>query len=113
VSDQYIAALYWAFTTMTTVGYGDIVAVSLAEKWYAVVIMMLGATVFGYILANIATLMGQLNARESRVQARIKNVTEYLSEKNINKLLNKSIRSHIRYSLSQQVSLLSLGLRLP
>ena len=47
IGDKYVAALYWAFTTMTTVGYGDITAESVAEKWYSVVIMMLGATVFG------------------------------------------------------------------
>jgi len=40
--------------------------------------------------------------REARVQARLKNITEYLTEKNIHKFLIKSIKSHIRYSLGQQ-----------
>eukprot|EP00520_Triparma_pacifica_P017623 CAMPEP_0118633512 /NCGR_PEP_ID=MMETSP0785-20121206/1037_1 /TAXON_ID=91992 /ORGANISM="Bolidomonas pacifica, Strain CCMP 1866" /LENGTH=1378 /DNA_ID=CAMNT_0006524393 /DNA_START=171 /DNA_END=4304 /DNA_ORIENTATION=+ len=100
IQDKYIASLYWAFTTMTTVGYGDITANSVSEKWYAVVIMMLGATVFGYILANIATLMGQLNARDSRVNESITAVAEYLSEKNISVGLQKNIKTHIRFSLS-------------
>ena len=64
--------------------------------WYGVIIMMLGATVFGYILANIATLMGQLNARESKVNANIRATDEFLSEKNIGKTLQKNIKTHIR-----------------
>ena len=100
ITERYIASLYWAFTTMTTVGYGDIVPVSVAEKWYTVVIMMLGATVFGYILANIATLMGQLNARESKVNANLSAIDEFLSEKNIGKVLQKNIKTHTRFALS-------------
>ncbi|GMI34227.1 hypothetical protein TeGR_g10147 [Tetraparma gracilis] len=100
IGDKYVAALYWAFTTMTTVGYGDITPSSVPEMWYGVIIMMLGATVFGYILANIATLMGQLNARESKVNANIRATDEFLSEKNIGKTLQKNIKTHIRFALS-------------
>ena len=32
--------LYWAITTMTTIGYGDIVAFTAREKTVAVVVMV-------------------------------------------------------------------------
>ena len=35
-----ITALYWAMTTMTTIGYGDIVAWTSGEKTTAVVVMV-------------------------------------------------------------------------
>lgn len=29
---RYISSVYWAYTTMTTVGYGDIAGSTIAEK---------------------------------------------------------------------------------
>ena len=40
---RYIASVYWTLTTCTTVGYGDIVAISDVERVYAVFVLIGGA----------------------------------------------------------------------
>ena len=39
--------------TMTTVGYGDVVILSTAERLYACFAMLLGAITFAYMLGNV------------------------------------------------------------
>jgi hypothetical protein len=39
---QYLASIYWVFQTLTTVGYGDMPAISTCEQIFAVIIMVLG-----------------------------------------------------------------------
>ena len=46
--DLYVASLYWAFTTMTTVGYGDLTPEGSDERLLAIFAMIVGVTVFGY-----------------------------------------------------------------
>ena len=36
VSRQYLFAIYWALTTLTTVGYGDLVPATDIERWFAI-----------------------------------------------------------------------------
>jgi len=66
IGNRYIASVYWAFTTMTTVGYGDIYAQNNTERMYSIIIMILGATVFGYIVGSVAALVGQLSGMNMR-----------------------------------------------
>ena len=57
----YIKSIYWVITTMTTVGYGDITPTSNIQLVYAIFVMILGVGTYGYIIANIANLLGNID----------------------------------------------------
>lgn len=47
-------ALWWAITTVTTVGYGDTVPVTNAGRGIAAFLMVVGIALFGVLAANLA-----------------------------------------------------------
>lgn len=57
-SDQktkYIAAMYYAFTQITTVGFGDISASTNIERIFSIGSQLVGGFVFGYVLGSMYT----------------------------------------------------------
>lgn len=48
-------ALWWAATTVTTVGYGDHSPITLQGRLVAVVLMVIGIGVVGAVTASVAT----------------------------------------------------------
>lgn len=51
---DYIISLYWAAATTTSTGYGDITAVNREERVVALIAMIIGLILYGYILGAIA-----------------------------------------------------------
>ena len=64
-ADRYTLSLYWAFATMITVGYGDVVPSNFAERLYTIVIMVVAGIVFGYSLSTIGTIINQINEQSA------------------------------------------------
>jgi voltage-gated potassium channel len=62
--DSYPDALWWAATTITTVGYGDRFPMSPAGRGVAVVLMIAGIAMFGVITASIAAYFVEQKAEE-------------------------------------------------
>jgi voltage-gated potassium channel len=48
-------ALWWAVTTVTTVGYGDRFPTTPAGRGVAVALMLLGIALFGFLAGNLAS----------------------------------------------------------
>ena len=60
-----LAMMYWAFTTLSTVGFGDYYAMSNYERALSAFGFLMGVAVFSYIMGNfagiIAFIMDELN----------------------------------------------------
>lgn len=59
-STKYIYSLYWAITTIVTVGYGDITPQNEYEIITTIIIEVSGSALFGYIINVIGATMAEL-----------------------------------------------------
>lgn len=93
----YIRSLYWVFTTMTTVGYGDITPVTNWQVVYAVMIMIIGVATYGYVIANLSSYFGNIDSARSDFTRKMAIVNAFLAYREIPKGLENRIRSYYNY----------------
>ena len=55
--DRYGISLYWALTTITTVGYGDITPKNSAETFIATITMLIAGMIFAFNVSLIRETM--------------------------------------------------------
>jgi len=65
-------AIWWTFTTITTVGYGDIYPVTTAGRFMGMLLMTFGVGLFGAYTAYIASLfIGEQNREKKSEEKKI------------------------------------------
>lgn len=78
-------ALWWAFVTMTTVGYGDFYPVSVGGRTVAVILMLVGIGLFGtftgYVASWFESSENRLDAdRDLAIREEIRTLRESIDE---------------------------------
>ena len=64
---KYMYSIYWALTTLTTVGYGDITPTNDIERVYTTFVLLSGALVFGFMVSSVGVslIVGALTRRDT------------------------------------------------
>jgi len=65
-------AIYWAVTTLSTVGYGDIYPVTVGGRLISMFAQICGVGILGLLAATIAAFIIELGMRERRGQNKMK-----------------------------------------
>lgn len=94
---QYLASMYWALTTITTVGYGDIIPRNDDERIWAMIAMSVGAATFGLIIGNISDFVMHKNAADQLSDEKLTAINEYMGKHNVPKVLTVQIRKFLRH----------------
>ncbi len=77
-------AFWWAFVTMTTVGYGDVFPVTLEGRLVGVAVMVGGVSLIGLVSATLASgflahIQGQTNSDTALILKKLETVEAQLS----------------------------------
>eukprot|EP00658_Telonema_sp_P-2_P007057 TRINITY_DN12631_c0_g2_i2.p1 TRINITY_DN12631_c0_g2~~TRINITY_DN12631_c0_g2_i2.p1 ORF type:complete len:482 (-),score=67.67 TRINITY_DN12631_c0_g2_i2:148-1593(-) len=95
--EKYVASLYWALTTMSTIGYGDIVPISNAERILTTIAMVIGACTFAYGLTNVCTLLFNHNRRKVEFEGLTDEFNDFLTEYCVNESVCQEVFGYLWY----------------
>jgi voltage-gated potassium channel len=101
---DYNKALYWLVTTIATVGYGDITPSTNGGRIYAMGIMILGATIWGIMIASASRLMLASDTRKERKKEKMEALHSFFNHYEVPKHLQEQVVGFFNHLWSRKVS---------
>jgi CRP-like cAMP-binding protein len=95
----WLSSFYWAVTTMSTIGYGDISATTTPERILGMLLMIVGCCFFAYITGNVTQLLSYKPACEQRFEDIVSDLETFMIVRGIPHALKEKLRNYymVRY----------------
>ena len=93
----YVVAFYWTITTITTVGYGDIVGTNTLERIFCSFVMIIGVISFSFAQGSIASILATHDAMNGEYNDKMKILNEANKDYNLPRELYISLLRQIKY----------------
>ena len=97
IGDAYVVSIYWAVTTMSTIGYGDIKPTNTAERLFAMFVMFVGAGIFTYGITNVVTAVATSNKAALEFRERLDALNVYMEAMQIPTHLRRRLRTYFQH----------------
>jgi hypothetical protein len=97
ITYSYITSIYWAFTTMSAVGYGDITPVTKDEQLYTMIAMVISCGIFAYTINSISNIVSRFNKNTGVYREKMMYVNFFLKKKNLPEDTRMKIRRYLDY----------------
>lgn len=97
----YITSFYWATSTLTSVGFGDVVAVTQTERLVASVIAFVGSFLTGYIISSTTSAFGRANKARTAFREQMDKIKAYLKYRSVPPRLAKRIDEYFTHYISR------------
>ena len=103
ITEEYITSLYWCIQTITTVGYCDVKLSTIAHKIYAMMVMLFGVGVYGFVIGNVANILLKRDPARTQFLNNLEKLRSFVNFREIPSGLQKRIRSYYEYIWKQKI----------
>ncbi|XP_055619058.1 potassium voltage-gated channel subfamily H member 8 isoform X2 [Toxorhynchites rutilus septentrionalis] len=77
-SEAYITALYFTFTSLTSVGFGNVSPTTISEKIFSVIMMLIGALMHAVVFGNVTAIIQRMYSRRSLYQSKWRDLKDFI-----------------------------------
>lgn len=99
----YLQSVYWAVSTLCTVGYGDITPKTQSQMMYATGVMICGYVLFAWLIGNIAALLNRVDPIHHEHAMTMERVTSFLRFHKVPQPLQVRIIDYLSYMWDRKV----------
>jgi len=94
---QYVASLYFAITTGTTVGYGDISATNVLEQVAGSFLLVLVVVYVGHFIARVGQVVSTLKQEDAEMMKTKRNAMLFMQKRGVPKNLYHKVLRYIEH----------------
>jgi hypothetical protein len=95
----YVNGLYFTFTTVFTIGYGDIHAVNVYERLYNILIMIVGVLIYSFAISSLSNIVVKIEKKQKIHNKRLELLHEVRFKYNLDDGLFKLLSRFLTYDL--------------
>jgi hypothetical protein len=104
ITSYYIKSFYWALTTLTTIGYGDIVPQNNAGRIFTCFIMIIGVGMYGIVIGNISRMLASADRYKEQSREKINDLLMFMKHYKIPEKLQQATINHYAHLYSKRLS---------
>ena len=97
---HYMVSFYWAFQTLSTVGYGDITAEDSFEILLSMLVIIVGTGFYSYAIGNLTSIITSFDEENFVYESKILSLKQFQFQNNISDKLYYRIHNFIDSSQS-------------
>jgi voltage-gated potassium channel len=104
VTTYYIKSFYWALTTLTTIGYGDITPTDNVGRIFTCFIMIIGVGMYGVVIGNISRVLVSADRYKEQSREKINELLLFMRHYRIPENLQQAAISHYSHLYSKRLT---------
>lgn len=100
MQSKYITALYFTFSSLTSVGFGNISPNTNVEKIFTIIMMLVGSLMYASIFGNVSAIIQRLYSGTARYHNELARIKEFIRFHQIPNPLRQRLEEYFQHAWS-------------